>query len=526
MKRIIFFSFFMIANLAIAQVGINSDGSAPDTSAMLDIKSTTSGLLIPRMSATDRDNIASPAQGLTVYVTDDNSFYYYDGTQWVNLSTQADEDWKVDGNNMYSIPSGNVGIGTSTPAVKLEINGDIRGNNSGAIRINTGNGYVDIGPKNIGWSHFYTDRAKYYFNKRVIVDEGIISSYNEDLQLATSQTTRITVSNDNGNVGIGIAPQTDAFVAAQTDQFDKIGNFTGTRTDSDDIGVYGDVSVTDWYGIGGEFTGGWMGVRGVVNPTGSNSYYGVYGSVKGGSGTNYGIYGTIDRPDDSGAAGFFLNSNTTGMGIIATGNNTTTYYIGGGAGLIGNGTSIGIAGVATDSGDNVWGGYFNAVNNTDAYAFVGGQTGGIAYKIQGPGSVSTVIRKPNGEKVTMFAPEAPEILFQDYGKGHLTNGKAHINIDPVLTKNIIVDQKHPLRVFIQLEGDCNGVFVNNKSSNGFDVIELQNGQSNVDFSWMIIANRADEYNNDGSIFSKNADARFPKAAKKPMLIKEKRNRKK
>jgi len=34
-------------------------------------------------------------------------------------------------------------------------------------------------------------------------------------------------------------------------------------------------------------------------------------------------------------------------------------------------------------------------------------------------------------------------------------------------------------MFIQLEGDCNRVYVSNKSSEGFDVIELQNGQSNT-----------------------------------------------
>ncbi len=68
----------------IAQVAINSDGSAPEPSAMLDIKSTSKGLLIPRMTATERDNITSPATGLLVFVTDDNAFWYYDGTQWTH----------------------------------------------------------------------------------------------------------------------------------------------------------------------------------------------------------------------------------------------------------------------------------------------------------------------------------------------------------------------------------------------------------------------------------------------------------
>jgi hypothetical protein len=100
--------------------------------------------------------------------------------------------------------SQNVGIGTANPLEKLHIEGSVRGNQAGALRINTGNGYVDIGPKNTSWSHFETDRARYYFNRGVTVDEGLIGSYDEDLSLQTSGTTRISVLNSNGNVGIGI----------------------------------------------------------------------------------------------------------------------------------------------------------------------------------------------------------------------------------------------------------------------------------------------------------------------------------
>ncbi len=123
-----------------AQVGINTDGSSPDASAMLDIKSTSSGLLIPRMTVADRDAIASPATGLMVFITDDNSFYYYNGTEWVNLSTQPDEDWQVNGDDLYSIPTGNVGIGTSTPEKKLEVNGEIKHGNALSIYSNSSGG--------------------------------------------------------------------------------------------------------------------------------------------------------------------------------------------------------------------------------------------------------------------------------------------------------------------------------------------------------------------------------------------------
>ena len=98
-----------------------------------------------------------------------------------------------------------LGIGTATPNEILEVAGSVRGNQSGALRISTGNGYVDVGPKNAGWAHFYTDRARYYFDKGVTVDTGEIGSYNEDLSLQTAGTTRITVRNADGYVGIGTA---------------------------------------------------------------------------------------------------------------------------------------------------------------------------------------------------------------------------------------------------------------------------------------------------------------------------------
>jgi len=69
------------------QIAVNTDNSSPDASAMLDVKSVTSGFLIPRMSAGARTGITNPATGLLVYQTDAPSgFYYYNGAQWLRLS--------------------------------------------------------------------------------------------------------------------------------------------------------------------------------------------------------------------------------------------------------------------------------------------------------------------------------------------------------------------------------------------------------------------------------------------------------
>lgn len=70
-----------------AQVGVNTDGSNPNPSAILDAKSTTKGFLPPRMTKTQRDAIGSPAIGLVIYQTDNTpGYYYYSGTYWVGLT--------------------------------------------------------------------------------------------------------------------------------------------------------------------------------------------------------------------------------------------------------------------------------------------------------------------------------------------------------------------------------------------------------------------------------------------------------
>ena len=145
----------------------------------------------------------------------------------------------------------------------------------------------------------------------------------------------------------------------------------------------------------------------------------------------------------------------------------------------------------------------------------------VVYKILGFGTVNTLVRDYVGKERIMAAPEAPEALFQDYGIGKLTNGYAKIEIDPILTKNIRVDETHPLKVFIQLEGDCNGVYVINKSATSFEVKELQNGSSNVSFSYQIVAFRADEERS--GVLSKYSDMRFKPLNRELKVVENKLN---
>lgn len=85
MKKLILSAAFLAASFtSFAQVGVGT--ITPDASAALDVTSTTSGLLIPRLTTVQRTAIASPAEGLEVYDTDTKTSWYYNGTEWVEDS--------------------------------------------------------------------------------------------------------------------------------------------------------------------------------------------------------------------------------------------------------------------------------------------------------------------------------------------------------------------------------------------------------------------------------------------------------
>lgn len=320
---------------------------------------------------------------------------------------------------------------------------------------------------------------------------------NQNFIIRTNNLQRAVVRSD-GNVAINNAGNafTKLYVtttgagndAVHGANNDNVGNaFWGTNTNTGGTAI-----------LGGAGTGG--------------SIYPSTGAGVAGSGPFVGVYGSNGFGDPNNVAHY---SNCGGGFSLDSDNNTAT---------LNNSAFAKIAGIDNISPDGVlavrrsiYGGYFNAgVGAGQSYAYVGIKynatntgTGGTNYKIIGNGTNSTMILDKEQKPRVLFSPEAPEILFEDYGSGQLVNGKAYIPIDEILKEALFIDEKHPLKVFIQLEGDCNGVYVTNKTKNGFEVKELANGTSNTKFSWHIVANRADDKDSNGNVTSEHVGLRLP-----------------
>ncbi len=154
LKKIVILTIMLILlSPAIAQVAINDNGATPNTNAILDVDISTNdkGILIPRLTTTERTNmtLAATDEGLTVYDETTDRFYYWDGSDWKELTIQG-ANWAILGNSgidptnnflgttdaqdlvirtnnterMRVLSDGKIGINTNSPNVYLHIYGD------------------------------------------------------------------------------------------------------------------------------------------------------------------------------------------------------------------------------------------------------------------------------------------------------------------------------------------------------------------------------------------------------------------
>ncbi len=103
------------------------------------------------------------------------------------------------------------------------------------------------------------------------------------------------------------------------------------------------------------------------------------------------------------------------------------------------------------------------------------------------GTKSAVVPTSQGQQ-KLYCMESPEIWFEDFGHATLKNGKATINLDELYLETVVIDNSHPMIVTVTPEGNCKGLYVV-PGTTSFEVRELGNGHSNLNFSYRITCKR-------------------------------------
>lgn len=206
MKPLLSFLLLLMTSVLQAQsVAINNDGSVADASALLDIKSTAKGVLMPRMTTLERTSIMGPSIGLIVFDTETASYWIYRGDLnggWAELQHHYQNFWSGSGANIFNKNNGNVGIGTSSPAEKLTLNASnatMQFMNSGTAR-----GFLQVNGADMKLGTYFNNTAG-------------------NIVFTTRATDRMWI-NEAGQVGIGTSTPTTALTVNGTNPILQLRN--------------------------------------------------------------------------------------------------------------------------------------------------------------------------------------------------------------------------------------------------------------------------------------------------------------
>lgn len=363
------FIFGMSINQIYAQnISFNRTGAAPDPSAMLDVNDTLGGVLIPRMTLVQRNNITSPAVGLLIYQTDNTpGFYYYSGSAWTaisstpatsNLAQVLGEGNDANNDTIYNLNVLRMG---QSSAVSDEVL-TVKSNNQAWGLLNT-TGDVGIG----FWlydSISATDKGAGQL--------GTYSNHKLDFFTNNSQAS-MTISTD-GNVGIGQATDIDNKFLVNSNTTNTTGSYVGTKVKSagtstsgaEQIGFYSEILGGDGTNVGGLITAenasaGFnrglivrgsnanenYGIEIEANSSGSNTGNAAIIATTNGQGTsyNYGMYSRALGNHSGANSGIYARADSANTNTGITGEATAT--------PAGNNFAIGVRGLAVSTSDAI-----------------------------------------------------------------------------------------------------------------------------------------------------------------------------
>jgi hypothetical protein len=387
----------------------------------------------------------------------------------------------------------NFGIGTTTPAAKLEVNGTAKfdGNITFASTQTfpvkgTGGGTVTSVASGAG------------LTGGPITTSGTLGIATAGVTNAMLQNPSLTVTAGSGLSGGG----TVALGSATTLSLNPVisatsGSFSANSSPavSASFGsAYGELGLV--FVDGGENSYA-AGVDG-VDMTGKG--YGVIGQSPGGTGvlgnggsTGAGLYGT-------GALGVFGTSANGSNGSLATtyggipagvygDNGTSTTH--GMLGTTTNGYQTGVYGTSTTYGVFGSGSTYGTVGESSGYTGVYGS--GPSYGVYSDGTIgsstysSVAVALPDDRAVEFYSMGSTEQWLEDFGSAKLQDGVATVPLDSTFA--MAVNGEVGYHVFLTPNGECEGLYVAGKTAAGFEVRELHGGQSNVEFDFRIVAKR-------------------------------------
>ncbi|MCC2546901.1 hypothetical protein LJY25_10635 [Hymenobacter sp. BT175] len=471
---------FIPVRLATAQgVAINADGSAANSSAMLDIKSTTKGLLIPSMTQAQRGNIPSPAYGLLIYQTDNTpGFYYNSGAPslpvWTFLNpAQANTAVTLSAAGAVSVTNA---AGTVTSVGRTWLAG---GNNFG-----TGGGSYSLGTvsnDNLDLLTGNTVRGRLSTTGQLFVG-GVSAPVSGSVLNVSSSANERAVSGYSTNNGAGIygllhGASTTTFGAVYGENI-AIGapNSSGVRA-LNGTSTAGNA----WHATGS--VGPRTGLFAAANGTYAYST-GVYGYSPGLARRNAGVVGD-EGGFALGALGMYSSSGND-YGVYGFGSGYETGTTGGRS--VPGGTARANAHIGLGISGGVMGGWVRG-------QVYGLHARGERYSLYVDGAavmnqpLTQLVTAADGQRVATYAASATTADVSARGRAELREGQAFIPFPAGFAQLLLNPQEATITV--TPAGETRGVFVERVVETGFYVRENQQGHSRALLNWTATGTRRD-----------------------------------